>query len=140
MPPLRFVLDTNVVIPALLSHSEGLAWMREAWQARRIVPLVNSATADELHRVIAYSKFRLAPDEQAGRLADYIAWCEVVDVSAAEPVPECRDPSDVPFLQLALSGEADAIVTGDQDLLVLAPAFSVPILTAQEARERLANA
>ncbi len=49
-------------------------------------------------------------------------------------------PSDVPFLQLALSGEADAIVTGDQDLLVLAPAFSVPILTAQEARERLVNA
>ena len=140
MPPLRFVLDTNVVLPALLFSSGGFAWVREAWLAERIVPLVSSATADELRRVVSYPKFRLTPDERDGRLAGYFAWCEVLEVGLVENVPECRDPSDVPFLELALSGKADAIVTGDQDLLVLAPAFSVPILTPQEARGLLGNA
>ena len=139
MPPLRFVLDTNVVVSAMRSGG-ALAWAREAWRAKRIVPLISLATIRELNRVLAYPKFRLAPDERDRLLEDYITQCEIVNVRENADIPECRDPSDVPFLQLALSGEADAIVTGDQDLLVLAPAFSVPILTAQEARERLANA
>ena len=140
MLPLRFVLDTNVALPALLFRSGGFAWIREAWLAERIVPFVSSATADELRRVIAYPKFRLTQDEQDGRLAGYLAWCEVVEVGLVENIPECRDPSDVPFLELALSGKADAIVTGDQDLLVLAPAFPLPILAPREARSLLADA
>ena len=64
---------------------------------------------------------------------------EPVTVSEPPRVPECRDPFDQPFLELALLGEADALVTGDQDLLALAPEFPVPIVTARAIRRRLAE-
>ena len=121
MPP-RFVLDTSVVFPG------------------RIVPVVSSATMSELSRVLAYPKFGLMPATQRALIDDYLPWCETVDVPDDTEVPECRDPSDIPFLQLAVVGEADALVTGDADLLALAPVFSVPILTAREAWERFTNA
>ena len=54
-------------------------------------------------------------------------------------MPDCRDPGDRPFLQLAVSAEADALVTGEEDLLVLAEVFSVPILTPAAFRDRLSN-
>jgi uncharacterized protein len=47
-------------------------------------------------------------------------------------IPECRDLFDVPFLLLALVGEADYLVTGDRDLLVLKDDFSCPIITADD--------
>ena len=57
--------------------------------------------------------------------------------SEPSAVPECRDPFDRPFLELALVGQADALVTGDGDLLAVAPLFSVPILTPDELRGRV---
>ncbi|MCE2399201.1 MAG: putative toxin-antitoxin system toxin component, PIN family [Gemmatimonadetes bacterium] len=53
------------------------------------------------------------------------------------PVPDCRDPFDRAFLELAAAGRADSVVTGDQDLLVLAPRFRIPIMRPDEARRRL---
>ena len=53
------------------------------------------------------------------------------------PVPHCRDPFDRPFLELALAGRADALVTGDADLLALADSFTVPILTPAALSGRL---
>ena len=52
-------------------------------------------------------------------------------------VPDCRDPSDKPFLELALAGQADALVTGDGDLLALAPVFPIPIITPAVLKQRL---
>ena len=52
-------------------------------------------------------------------------------------VPQPRDPNDRPFLELALAGHADALVTGDNDLLVLADEFSIPIITPRELKELL---
>lgn len=139
MPP-RFVLDTSVVFPALRFPNGQLVWLRGAWQADRIVPVVSPATMSELSRVLAYSRFGLTPATQRALLADYLPWCETVDVPDDTVVPECRDPSDRPFLQLAVAGKADALVTGDADLLALAPVFDVAILTAQQALELLTNA
>ena len=45
------------------------------------------------------------------------------------PTPPCRDLFDVPFLELTLAGKVDFLVTGDQDLLSLAPEFTCPIVT-----------
>ncbi len=67
----------------------------------------------------------------------YLPYCEVVDVVEPPVVPDCRDPSDRPFLELALAGWADALVTGDSDLLALAPVFSVAILTPNGLRDVL---
>ena len=133
----RLVLDTNVVVSALLFPGGSLSWMRGLWQSATIVPLASRDTTAELIRVLLYPKFRLTAGEREDILADYLPWCEAVTVSGPLPVPECRDPLDRPFLELALSGRADALVTGDNDLLALAPVFSVPILAPEALRARM---
>ncbi len=47
-------------------------------------------------------------------------------------VSDCRDPFDVPFLQLALVGRADYLVTGDRDLLSLTALFKIAIVNAEQ--------
>ena len=51
-------------------------------------------------------------------------------------VRTCRDPKDDMYLELALSGKADCIVTGDPDLLVLNPFENIPIISPKEFLER----
>lgn len=140
MNPPRLVLDTNVLLSALLFRSAAMTWARSAWQSGRILPLASRDTVSELLRVLGYPKFRLAPDDRDELLADYLPWCETVTIPMPPPaVPECRDPFDQPFLLLALVGRADALVTGDRDLLALAGAFPVPILTPADVKARLAR-
>ena len=138
MTPVRAVLDTNVLVSALLFHGGALAWMRGAWRSGRVVPMASGETAAELVRVLAYPKFALSDGEQRDLLDDYLPFCESIAVPYAPPaVPECRDPSDRAFLELALAGRADALVTGDADLLALRETFSVPILSPAAFADRL---
>lgn len=119
--PPRVVLDTNVVLSSLLFGGGPAARVRVLWQAGRIVPLASTATAQELVRVLGYPKFGLSAQDQDELLADFMPWVEVVRVPDPPPaVPPCRDPFDLPFLHLAVAGRAQAIVTGDRDLLALA--------------------
>lgn len=137
MNPLRLVLDTNVLLSALLFRSSSLVWLRTVWQSGAIVPLASRDTASELLRVLAYPKFRLTASDRDDLLADYLPWCETVTISEPPPMtPECRDPCDQPFLRLALAGNADALITGDRDLCALAGTFRVPILTPAELKTR----
>ena len=139
MAPPRLVLDTNVLLSALLFPEGSLSWMRELWMSKTIVPLASRDTTVELIRVLSYPKFRLTRNEMEDLLAEYLPWCEAITVSPSPTVPDCRDPFDRPFLELALAGDADALVTGDGDLLALAPVFTVPILTPRAMRERLSH-
>jgi len=133
----RLVLDTNVLLSALLFHAGSLSWLRPAWQSETIIPLASRDTTAEMIRVLSYPKFRLNDDEREDLLADYLPWCETVTVPNPTEIPDCRDPFDRPFLALALAAKADALVTGDKDLLVLGETFSVPILTPAALRERM---
>ena len=127
----RGVVDTNRGLSALVFQHGRLLALRLLWEQKRIEPIVSSATAKELMRALAYPKFKLSSAEQKELLADYLPFCTTVRVPDPPPVtPLCRDEGDVPFLQLALAGKADALVTGDKDLLVLAGAFCCPIVTA----------
>lgn len=139
MTPPRVVLDTNCVLSALLFRTGRLVWLRDAWQTRRIKPLASHHTAAELLRVLKYPKFRLTAGEREDLLAEYLPWIESVDTTAAHTeVPNVRDPDDHAFLVLALAGDADALVTGDGDLLELAGSIARPaILTPAEFHERL---
>jgi len=129
----RVVIDTNLVLSALVFAHGRLTPLRQAWQAQRIQPLVSRVTAAELIRVLAYPKFKLSPEEQRELLADYLPYCKTVRIPEPPPkTPACRDPFDVPFLQLALAGKAKALVTGDRDPLSLARGFACPILSAEE--------
>ncbi|MEW9623422.1 putative toxin-antitoxin system toxin component, PIN family [Rhodanobacter geophilus] len=134
----RWVLDTHVVLSALIRPGGVSGRLRLAWQAALCVPLASRATVAELIRVLAYPRFKLAPDEQHGLLADYLPWTETFRIPDPPPrTPPCRDPHDLPFPQLALAAKADALVTGDADLHVLAPLRGLAILTPAQAIERL---
>jgi len=125
------VIDTNLVLSALVFTHGRLAALRVAWQSGRCQPLASKATASELMRVLAYPKFKLAPDEREELLADYIPYCRSVSIPVRLPkLPQCRDANDQMFVELAAAGRADFLVTGDKDLLALAPEFSRSIVTA----------
>ncbi len=131
-PPPRVVLDTNVVLSALVFTTGTTARLRQAWQQGLCLPLVSSATAQELVRVLAYPKFRLDAAEREELLADYLPHAEVVNLPWPLPaVPDCRDPHDLPFLHLAVAGSAQALITGDKDLPVLAGQVPFKILSCQ---------
>jgi uncharacterized protein len=127
--PLRVVLDTNVVLSTLLFTGGRLEALRLAWQGGRIAPLLSSATAKELFTALAYPKFKLAPTDREELLADYVPYCQVV-LSAKKPIklPACRDPRDLPFLELAVAGKAGYLIAGNKDLLAVEHSFKFKIV------------
>jgi uncharacterized protein len=130
---LRAVIDTNILVSALVFSSGKLKILRQLWQDNQFQPLVSKPTVTELIWVLAYPKFKLAPTEQEDLLADYLPFCETVQIPTQLPeIPICRDPYDEPFLHLAIFGAADYLVTGDRDLLCLADIFEPPIVTAEQ--------
>ncbi len=131
--PPHAVLDTNVVLSALVFSQGRLAPLRHAWQTQQFIPLISTATAKELVRVLAYPKFKLSAAEQEELLADYLPYCKTVRIPAKPPkTPACSDPFDVPFLQLAVVGKANYLVSGDSDLLELQKCGSCRIVTAEQ--------
>src|ERR1035437_1616891 len=119
--PPRVVIDTNLVLSALVFAQGILMPLRHAWQGTHCQPLVSSVTAAELIRVLAYPKFKLTAADQQELLADYLPYCTTVRMPDKLPVTlDCRDKFDLPFLQLAVAGKADYLVSGDRDLLSLA--------------------
>ena len=131
--PPRVVIDTNLILSALIFANGRLTPLRQAWQSQRIQPIVSRVTATELIRVLAYPKFKLTADEQQELLADYLPHCKTVRIPEPPPrTPPCRDVFDIPFMELAIAGKATALITGDRDLLGLAGSFTCPIVSAEQ--------
>lgn len=136
--PLRVVCDTNVVVSTLVFRAGRLGWMREAWAAGTVVPLVSKETLAELVRVLGYPKLQLEAEETKSLLALYMEHAEALDeVRTTVRIPACRDEDDRAFLRLAHAAKADALVTGDADLLALASHSKIPILTPDALKQRL---
>lgn len=135
---MKVVLDTNVVVSALLFEQGRLAWIRGLWFDGRIVPLVTRFTIQELVRVLAYPKFALDEDDIEAVLAAYVPFAETVPapLRVASGLPNCHDPHDQPFLELAAAGRAQALVTGDRALLDLAGRTPFAIESPETFRAR----
>ncbi len=132
-PAPRVVFDTNVVVSALIFKAGRVPPVRAVWRSRRATPLVSRATTTELLRVLAYPKFKLAVEEINELLHDFLPFAEVVAIPEPAPrTPRCRDPKDLPFLELAIAAGADALVTGDLDLLALSDKLPVPVLSPEK--------
>ena len=127
----RFVLDTGVLVSAVLLPRSIPRQAVDLAFAQGSV-LVSTDTIDELDEVLRRPKFNryLREEERLLFLAAFIRDAKVVDVT--EKLTECRDPKDNKFLELAVSGNATCIVSGDSDLLVLNPFRGVAILGPQE--------
>jgi len=131
----RVVVDTNVLLSRLLAAESvpGMA-VREARRRARL--LVSDATLNELVEVLAREKLdryisleqRRQFLRQLGRIAELVPIIQLVR--------ECRDPKDDKFLEVALNGRADAIITGDADLLRMHPWRGIEISTPNDYLRR----
>jgi uncharacterized protein len=125
---LRFVFDTNVIVSALMfSQSKP----RLVWdQARKTGAILASHdTLGELDSVLRRPKLAayVSLSESTVFLTELARVVELVPIT--ERVELCRDPRDDRFLELALAGRADFLLTGDADLLTLHPFRGTAILT-----------
>ena len=124
----RFVLDTNVLISALLFKTSVPFQAIELAEKQGII-LYSEATLNELEQVLNRKKFNkyLSLEDRQGFLLKFISSSQLVSIT--ENITVCRDEKDNKFLELAVSGNANVIVTGDLDLLILNPFQAVEILT-----------
>ena len=126
-----YVLDTNVLVSALLfANSAPRKAFELASSTGKI--LISQETIDELNRVLSRPKFKRYIS-QAKRERFLLAFVQKsVLIEIQETIEECRDPKDNKFLELAVSGKATAIISGDKDLLVLHPFRDISIITVSQ--------
>lgn len=122
----RVVLDTNVVISGIILPY--FLTSRALLRAQSGTVLASDATLLELAEVVARPRFDryIARDVRLGLAAEYANKCRKIDI--AFPIRACRDPRDDKFLEVAVHGRAEIIVTGDEDLLALHPFREIAIL------------
>jgi len=137
MPVLRIVHDTSVLVSALAFPSRSLSWLPLAWENRTVIPLASEPTLAELDRTLRYPRLHLSGYRIVALLDYYSTYCQTTVISEPLAIPVCRDPQDSKFLELALSAQAEALVTGDADLLIIADEFAIPIITPGELRSWL---
>ncbi len=133
---MRIVFDTNVLFSAFLTHGACAGLYEECLQRATIV--VSPEILDEFEEKLV-TKARLSAAEAREVIHAVRADADVV-ASATLPEPICRDPDDDLILAAALAARADAIVTGDKDLLVLKEFKGIPILTPRDCLALLAQA
>jgi hypothetical protein len=120
---LNFVIDTNVLISAALFKTS-------------LQDKVFDKARSELKEVINRTKFDkyFKAGDRSKFLARFVAETKFINVT--HRVSKCRDPKDDMFLELALSANANCIITGDPDLLALHPFENIPIISPKEFLEK----
>lgn len=128
----RFVLDTNIIISSvLLPNSKPNTALKKAQQLGIII--VSPATWQELEAVLFRPKFNryITVEERQKFLLDLSQTVEyILEMSFTTDI--CRDPKDNKYLELAVNGQAESLITGDQDLLILHPFQSTNIVTVND--------
>jgi uncharacterized protein len=127
----RCVFDTNVIVSALLfpDSTPGRAFFPTLHEG---VVLISSELMREVRNVLARPKFdRYASAEDRAKLLE-----QLIERGSLIPntvfIQVCRDPKDNHILELAVSGQAKCIITGDDDLLALHPFQGIPILSPSD--------
>jgi putative PIN family toxin of toxin-antitoxin system len=139
------VLDTNVLVSAVINPRGTPAQVLGAWRAGRFVLAISVAILEEVDRVLHYPKvtrFHQWPEERLRTLLEDLAHLAQLahrtpgtrEVRAVE-----RDPTDNRFLECALEGQAEFLVTGDQHLLGLGRYEGAQIATPAAFWELLAS-
>lgn len=132
---MRIVADTNTLV-------SGFGWggapgiVVDAILAGRLTMITSPLLLEELDRVLRYPKLAPVFPEPERILALLTAIAEPVEPPLRLAV--LADEPDNRVLEAAVAGQADAIVTGDAELLALRVYESIPILTARQLAERIA--
>jgi uncharacterized protein len=132
---MRCVIDTNVFVSAaVFSNSVPRHAVSKALRGGLL--LFSEYTIDELKKVLFRSKFdryvsredRILFLAQLGSVGEFVPIIQIVR--------QCRDPKDEKFLEVALNGRADVIITGDADLLGMHPWRDITILSPAKFLKR----
>ena len=147
MPPLKLVLDTNVVLDWLVFEDASVEALRRGIEERRITVITYAPALEELRRVLGYPQLKLDPATQAEVFETYRTIASIATVPEGYSperlmlplgFPRCRDPDDDHFLALAHHAAADALVSKDRAVLKLrrrARKFGVRILDVRQLNE-----
>lgn len=124
---MRLVIDTNVFVSAALK-ANSLPFLVVRWIERHGTLLKSKETEEELIGVLSRPYLSRVIDQVFGDgLLALVANAELVEITKV--VQLCRDPKDDKFLELALNGKADLIISGDGDLLAVSPFRNISVLT-----------
>jgi putative PIN family toxin of toxin-antitoxin system len=138
MTKLRFVIDTNILVSSILiSSSKPDYALKKVRNIGNI--LLSETTFQELEEILYRPKF--------DRYVSLITRIEFITklksesnlIKISEKITICRDPKDDKFLELAVNGQANFIITGDEDLLVLNPFRNIEIITVNEFLNRFVS-
>lgn len=128
---MRLVLDTNVVVSALLTPHGAPARVLDLVLSGDHIVLLDDRIRAEYAEVLARPRFGFAPLDVATLLRYLSAWGESV---AARPLDlKLPDPDDLPFLEVAVAGRADVLVTGNPRHYSV-PAVSVAVRVMSPAQ------
>lgn len=126
---MRVVLDTNVFISAVLGGRLGI--ILDEWKAGRLTLIVTDAIAGEYLHVMNRPKFKISEDEIVA-VSDYLLQIAEFVTPDEEITVVVDDPTDNRFLDAAIAGKVDFVVSGDHHLLDLQSFRNIPIVTAKE--------
>lgn len=141
MRRVRVVLDTNILVSAIITSGTPPDRLCQAWLRGEIELVSSTAQIAELAAVLARPRLQRFVD--AGQAAAIVANIGVRALVAEElpKVDLSPDPDDNAILAAAIAGRADFIVSGDKKhMLALGKVAAIPIVTAREALERLSLA
>ena len=133
---MRIVFDTNVLFSAFVTHGVCAGLYEECLQRAEII--VSPDILRELEKQLR-AKARLSAVETREVIRAVRADSELVEPTPL-PKPVCRDADDDRVLAAALAAKADALVTGDQDLLVLKRFETIAIVNPRDCLAMLAKA
>ena len=135
---MRIVLDTNILIGALITKDTPPDRLYQAWLRGEIELVISSAQIAEITDVLARPRIRQLIDaEEAAAIVENLDARAVV-LDKPQPVDLSPDPKDNPILATAIAADADLIVSGDKrHVLALEDVDGIPVVTAREALERL---
>ena len=132
---MRLLLDTNILVSAVLFDGLPQGLVEQAFRGEYEL-VTSEALLDEFEEVLRERFAR--PALLARALREELA--SIADMSRPERIPRAsRDPADDMVLAAALGGHADAIVTGDKDILDLGAYEGMPVLTTRQALAKLAG-
>lgn len=128
---MRVVLDTGILIAALITVDTTPDKIYQAWKKKRFELFTSEWQLDEFRRVSRYPKLRnFINSVEAGQMINGLKLNAFVYTSLPK-VDLCKDPDDNPILAIALESKADFLVTGDKrDLLSMERIHMTPIVSA----------
>ena len=136
----RVIIDTNIIISAFIKRTSTSAILLKYWREGKFILIISHEILAEIHYVLLRPRILALTKMTAGEIAELIALitegAEIISPDRKISVSS-RDFKDNIFLEAAIAGKADYLVSGDKDLLVSKKINGTRIITLRDFLEKL---